>query len=128
MLIRSKLKREMVRQLPLGASCTLSLEGARGRYVAQRDDDDWYAPTRLVEQMKSIRESGLAGCVLSRWTIHDASTQRSYISGPRSWEGSIVAERAALPAYLPAGRGEDTPVIAAMMERNQLTLIERPEL
>ncbi len=114
--------------LTLGSLRTLSLEQARGQYVAQWDDDDWYAPTRLAEQMKSIRESGLAGCVLSRWTIHDATTQRSYISGKRTWEGSLVAERAAVPAYPPAKQGEDTPVIDAMMKKKQLTLLERPEL
>lgn len=85
-------------------------------------------PTRLAEQMKSIRESGLAGCVLSRWTIHDATTQRSYISESCTWEGSLVAERAAVPAYPPAKQGGDTPKIDAMMKKKQLTLLERPEL
>jgi glycosyltransferase involved in cell wall biosynthesis len=114
--------------LSLGALRTLSLSVADGVYAAQWDDDDWHAPTRLSEQIATLRRSGTPGCVLSRWTIYDAVTGRSYVSGQRSWEGSLVAERLAIPPYPSLRQGEDTPVIAAMTERRRLTHLERPDL
>ena len=45
-------------RLTLGALRNLSLSNARGKYVAQWDDDDWSAPTRLAEQTAAICRSG----------------------------------------------------------------------
>jgi len=112
----------------LGALRNLAVAEARGALVAQWDDDDWYAPRRLEEQVRVLEESGLAACVLERWTIYDAITQQAYLSARRAWEGSLVAEKGAMPSYADVPRGEDTAAIARLMEDARTTSLDRPDL
>lgn len=114
-------------KLSLGALRNLSIQFSRGHYVAQWDDDDWYGPTRLAEQIGAIRQSGRVGCVLSRWLMYDVLTRTAYLSGRRAWEGSIVAERGAIPAYPDLAKGEDTVVIEQMIAENKLVALDRPQ-
>lgn len=113
---------------PLGRLRNISLEAARGHYVAQWDDDDWFAPARLAAQLAAIRESGKDGCVLIRWIMYDEATGTAYLSHLRAWEGSLVAVREAVPPYPEQARGEDTPVVTAMLDANRLTGLDRPFL
>jgi len=53
-------------KLTLGALRNISIQSSRGFFVAQWDDDDWYAPTRLAEQIKAIRTDDRRGCILAR--------------------------------------------------------------
>ena len=113
----------------LGELRNLSVSQARGEYVAQWDDDDWYAPERLEAQMNALRQHPDAqACVLRRWLLHDHLTGTAYVSGRRPWEGSLVARRAALPSYPLLARAEDTQVIAAIARSGHLVLLDRPEL
>ena len=114
--------------LSLGALRNLALAEARGPYVAQWDDDDWHGPTRLAEQLAALEASGRSGCVLLRLVLHDAVTGQSHLSGPRPWEGSLLARREALPAYADLGQGEDTPVVVQLFEAGQLVALEHPLL
>ena len=115
--------------LKLGALRNLAVASARGRYIAQWDDDDWHAPNRLRLQLKRLKQTGKPACVLRRWTVYDAWTDRAFFAPPRTWEGSILAERAVLPAYDPSlARREDTPVVEALAARDQLALLDRPKL
>ena len=115
-------------KLSLGALRNISIQSSRGHFVAQWDDDDWYGPTRLADQIDAIRQSGLQGCVLSRWLMYDMLTATAYISGTRAWEGSIVAERSALPLFPPLSKGEDTVVITQMIADGKLVALNRPQL
>ena len=117
-----------VPRLTLGALRNIARQAGTGKYVAQWDDDDWYSPTRLAEQMRAIRETGKRGCVLARWTLYDCLTKRAYVSNARPWEGSIVVERAILPPYPDVAKREDTPVVDELIRQGQLTLLDRPEL
>jgi hypothetical protein len=99
-----------------------------GEYVAQWDDDDWHSPARLAEQMKAIQETGKRGCLLARWTMYDCLTKRAYTSSVRPWEGSIVVERAILPRYPDLAKSEDTRVVDELIQKGQLTLLDRPDL
>ena len=112
----------------LGSLRNLSVQAAHGRYVAQWDDDDWYAPERLAVQMVAIQQSSKPACVLSRWTIFDAQTSRACLSNARTWEGSLVADRAFLPPYADESKAEDTPVIATLLDAERLVTIDRPDL
>lgn len=112
----------------LGELRNLARRAANGDFVAQWDDDDWYAPTRLSEQLAALRDHGRAGCVLLRWFMYDCLDDTAYVSGPRAWEGSIVAAQDALPDYPHLVRGEDTAAIEAMLERKQLVALDRPQL
>jgi glycosyltransferase involved in cell wall biosynthesis len=114
--------------LPLGAKRQISLEAARGRYIATWDDDDWSAPNRLAEQMQVIRESGLPACVMQRWVVYDQVLQQAWLSGPYTWEASLVAERAAMPAYEPHEKGEDLASMKVLIAAGHVSAIRSPHL
>ncbi|MES2529847.1 MAG: glycosyltransferase family A protein [Pseudomonadota bacterium] len=112
----------------LGALRNLAIAAAPGPLVAQWDDDDWHSPARLEAQIAAMHEHGRPACVLYRWTLYDAVARRSYVSHERPWEGSLVARREAVPAYPEWVRGEDVPVIQAMLDAQQLVCLDAPEL
>lgn len=115
-------------KLSLGDLRNLSIQSSRGHFVAQWDDDDWHGPTRLADQIGAIRQSGRVGCVLSRWLMYDVLTAMAYVSGTRAWEGSIVAERSAIPPYPSLTKGEDSIAIAQMIAEDKLVALDRPQL
>lgn len=117
-----------VPRLTLGSLRNIARQAGTGKYVAQWDDDDWYSPDRLAEQMRAIQETGKPGCLLARWTMYDCVTKRAYVSNMRPWEGSIVVERAFLPPYPDIAKSEDTAVVGELIRRCQLTMLDRPEL
>jgi hypothetical protein len=115
--------------LKLGALRNLAVAGARAPFIAQWDDDDWYAPERLDTQLEVIAKSGKAGCLLSRWIIFDALSENVYFTRKRPWEGSLVVRR---EAYAPCderlARGEDSRPVQSLLDRDQLAMLERPDL
>ncbi len=115
-------------KLSLGALRNLSIQFSSGHYVAQWDDDDWHGPTRLAEQIRATEETGKQGCILIRWLIYDAATKTAYQSGRRSWEGSIVAERSAIPRYPDLRKGEDLVVITQLVSEDKLVGLDRPQI
>jgi glycosyltransferase involved in cell wall biosynthesis len=115
-------------RLSLGSRRNIAVRDARGKYIAQWDDDDWSAPSRLAEQVAAIRTSGRQGCVLLRCVLFDGALQRAWVSASRFWEFSLVAERSAVPAFPELEKGEDTPVILRMLNAYQLAGIDRPDL
>lgn len=115
-------------KLSLGHLRNLSLKAVAGRYMAQWDDDDWYAPARLAEQIAAMRSSASPACVLSQWVMYDEVTGAAYLSQKRTWEGSLVAEVNAVAAYADFRRGEDTPAIAQMEREGKLLLLDNPWL
>lgn len=48
----------------VGDKRNLACELARGELIAHWDDDDWYAPRRLSNQVAALRESGARICGL----------------------------------------------------------------
>jgi len=115
-------------RLALGSLRNLAVLACRGAFIAQWDDDDWYAPTRLEAQIHAIQSTGRVGCVLTRWVLYDALNRTAMVSGERAWEGSLVARRESVPAYADVSRQEDTPVIERMLNANQLAGLNRPDL
>jgi glycosyltransferase involved in cell wall biosynthesis len=115
-------------RLSTGALRNISLQAARGHYVAIWDDDDWHGPARLAEQIDAIlRERGTA-CILWRLILYDTVTQSALRSAPRGWEGTLVAERTAVPAYPDQQRGSDTPVVGQLWDAGKVVVLDRPEL
>lgn len=103
------------------------LEAARGDYVAAWDDDDWHAPPRLAEQLAEANRAGKEGCCLQRIVLYDSITHKAYVSMPRTWEMSLVVERAAMPPY-PNARGGDTRLVGELLAAGKLAPLDRPEL
>lgn len=115
--------------MELGALRNLLVQEARGEYVATWDDDDWSAPNRLAEQMRVIAESGKAACVLGQITLADEPTGRAFLSARRVWEGTILVKKNALPRYDDGlAMREDTTVLRALVQREDVAFLERPEL
>jgi len=115
-------------RLSTGRLRNIALEAACGHYVAIWDDDDWHGPTRLAEQISANVSAAKPGCVLSRVVLYDELTQSAFLSASRTWEGSLVAERTAVPPYPDLRRGSDTPSIARMLADKKLVALDRPEL
>lgn len=112
----------------LGALRNLSLQAASGRYIAQWDDDDWYAPTRLEAQLLALQTGNRPACVLAQWILFDAVTGAAYLSHRRHWEGSLLAEAGAVPPYADLGRREDAPVLEQMALQDKLVVLDQPWL
>lgn len=112
----------------LGALRNLAIAHANGSYLAQWDDDDWHAPTRVAEQLEVMRYSDRAACVLLRWQMFDQLTGRAYVSQKRLWEGSLLALKDILPPYPDLPKGEDTPVVVSLFRQKQLATYDKPEL
>lgn len=111
---------------PLGDLRGISVAKARGEYVVQWDDDDFFHPDRLAAQLAEIRRSGRRACVLQRWIIYKDG--RAVVSSPRHWEGSLMCCKADMPGYPSLHRGEDTPVIEQLEAANKLVALDRPDL
>lgn len=115
----------------LGELRNLSIQRAEGEYVCQWDDDDWYDPERLSIQMARLKSSGKPACILSRWIIFDAVTGKSYLSKRRLWEGSILCHKEFMQenSYPVLSKGEDTPVIQSLFDRQLLEVMDdEPEI
>jgi len=115
-------------RLSLGERRNLAIEAARGRYIAQWDDDDWHGPTRLAEQLAALRQSAKHGCVLWRVVLYDTTTGQAYLSEGRPCEGTLVAERDKVPRFADLGRGEDEHAIRKMIQADELAALDRPLL
>ena len=112
----------------LGALRNIAVAHARGEYIAQWDDDDWYAPTRLTVQLGAMRQMALPVCVLKRWIMFDELTGTAYVSAARGWEGSVVARRGVLGRYADLPRGEEAEAFSVLAGHDSLVLVDRPDL
>lgn len=118
-------------KLTLGELRNISVQEADGYFVCQWDDDDWYGCDRLEIQLKYLREEHKRASVLLRWILFDVNAKKSYLSFPNPWEGSILCEKSLLEEipYPSLVRGEDTPVIRSMIEKEAMAFIENePEV
>ncbi len=97
----------------LGELRNIGIRAAKGEYISQWDDDDWYHADRLVEQYNNIAKSGCASTVLTRWLVFNVLDTKAYVSNKRLWEGSILCRRdiMLLAPYEDKHIGEDTATI-----------------
>ena len=114
--------------ITLGGKRRISIDVARGRYVATWDDDDWSAPTRLQQQIEGMRGVGQAVCTLERWIVHDQLLGQSWLSQARTWEASLVAERAVMPRYEDGERGTDRVSMDVLLAAGHVTALRAPHL
>lgn len=95
----------------LGELRNLSLDLARGDFIAQWDDDDWYHPTRLERQIAAIG-AGADACLIAATLMHldtPAWFDRPYVGRlPAGVPGTIVHRRSDSARYPAERRGEDT--------------------
>lgn len=115
-------------RLPLGELRNRAVEAAAGELVAQWDDDDLSHPQRLALQVAVLTANGAAAALLERQIIWWPGRRRLALSSRRIWEGSFLARKSTLTPYPPLRRGEDTPVIEALLREHQVVLLDAPWL
>lgn len=113
---------------PLGRLRNLSVEKARGEYVAQWDDDDLSHPQRIEIQMAVIRVLKTHACFLERHRIWWPDDKRMALSAKRIWEGSFICQRRYLPDYPTLAKGEDTPVAEQIASHQRIAVLDHPGL
>ena len=66
---------------------------------------------------------GVFVCLLREtlWWPHES---RLAVSRPRVWEGSLLARKEVLAPYPAQARGEDTPVVAALLRGYRVALLD----
>lgn len=116
--------------LTLGEKRNLSIKHAQGDFICIWDDDDFHSEFRLIHQMEFLRFSGKAANALADLTLFDERTDRFYFSPQRNtgWEGSLLCKKSEIGKYHHLNKKEDTPVLIDLYERDQLSVMEEPEL
>lgn len=109
----------------LGHLRNIALEQARGEFVCQWDDDDWYHIGRLEYQFEALTDEGKNGCLMQKWLVFDGHSGDAYLSNERLWEGSILCRKSLLKeiGYRNLAKGEDTEVVDALFKLEELTLL-----
>ena len=114
--------------MPLGELRNLAIQLASGEYIAQWDDDDISDPIRLELQMASMQINQCDGCLLKRHMIWWPESKRLIASNERNWESSFICRKSCLPEYPALSKGEDTPVIEQIYQKNRVITIDYPQL
>lgn len=110
----------------LGELRNLAILQSNGNFFCQWDDDDWFHPLRLEIQFSFLNKK-VTGCILSRWTIYDYTTQKAYLSNSRAWEGSILCRRDVFDRFEYENKkvGEDTLFISQLLNNYSIQIINR---
>ena len=135
---RLKLVPNERRGATVGYLRNMSTGAASGEYCMQWDDDDAYAPDRIMRQMIEIVKSGKPGCVLDSWLCFVQSRNFIFESAPFAYEGSILIRTDILRKYpypdctrvLLNGIevGEDAFVVWKLQKARHLHTFHQPEL
>jgi glycosyltransferase involved in cell wall biosynthesis len=114
-------------KITLGQLRNLAINAARGEFICQWDDDDWYHMNRLQQQYDKLFTEGRHGSILTQWLVFDSVTGTAYASNVRLWEGSIVCRKSVLQfkAYGDKPLGEDTDTIEYLASINSLYLMNK---
>jgi glycosyltransferase involved in cell wall biosynthesis len=97
----------------LGGLRNISVENAKGVYLAQWDDDDHYHPSRLSLQIQMLEKTQTQACLLGKWMLAWPAKDRYAVSKFRSegWEGSMVIRKSKMIKYMALPRLEDLELI-----------------
>jgi glycosyltransferase involved in cell wall biosynthesis len=113
----------------LGDLRNLSLDCAEGEFVAQWDDDEWYHPERIEQQMRAI-SGGLDVAVLRNALVHldregfvDHLFRTAMTTG--NTPGSILQRRSDV-RYRSMSRAEDTEYLARLGETTRVGVLDEP--
>jgi glycosyltransferase involved in cell wall biosynthesis len=95
----------------LGYLRNLGLSLAKGEFIAQWDDDDWYHPDRLSTQVEALKK-GASACILQATLMHLHNVEfmdHPYVGWlPGGVPGTIVHKNDPNARYPIEARGEDT--------------------
>lgn len=120
----------------LGRLRNISVEMARGDYVAIWDDDDWYHPARLEAQVRAALEEDVDACWLQD-ALHyfKDSGELFVVRWPLGLPPSLLCRRASMPRYTEVldpekgQKGSDTLLQRELLEsRSNVLITESPFL
>ena len=114
------------RGLTLGELRNAAIDGARGGFICQWDDDDRYHPLRLELQWNALMRENADCCVLSDQLHWFADCGELYWDDwdseayPMNFvQGTLLARKRDLPRYRALARGEDTPFMLELLAADQ---------
>ncbi len=114
--------------LCLGDYRNISVARARGQFVCQWDDDDFYHRDRISAMMTVLLEANVDAVFLSRWLMRWESRRLIAVSNSRVWEGSLLARRHAIRVYPSMSRGEDTVMVNNLLRTSIVATADAPHL
>ena len=107
----------------LGELRNISIEYATELSI-QWDDDDWYGPTRMMDQWKGLSE-GKAGVMLTEQLHYFRDTgEVAWTVDTTGIEGTLLLDRKYKIKYPMHRRGEDTVVKRELQRRGLLSLVK----
>jgi glycosyltransferase involved in cell wall biosynthesis len=115
----------------LGEKRNFAIEKSNGEYFCQWDDDDWYHPDRLKEQLEPLLKSFKDGSILIFEIVFDDINKRAYGSTIRPLEHSIMCRKSVYLdgiKYSNKDKGEDFDFIKSLKNNNMLFPIVNPGL
>jgi glycosyltransferase involved in cell wall biosynthesis len=118
-------------KLSLGAKRNHAIRSSHGFYFCCWDDDDWYHPSRISEQVGALVKGGKHASALGYVILYDATKHAAYLSFNRPWEQTILCERRLHIEGIQYGdlnRGEDSLLIHALLARNTVEILTNPLL
>lgn len=121
---------EVSKKLSLGSKRNLSIDLANGEFVCIWDDDDYFPPNRLSDQLTFLNFSGKSANTLTSLVLYYEKSDTFYFSSERNtgWEGSLLCKTSAIGKYHNLNKKEDTPVVEDLLNRNELSVMQAPEL
>jgi len=116
--------------LTIGAIRNISVNHAKGEYIAQWDDDNIHHKDRLTLQYNSIKSNSKQACFLRRVLINDlVSGDKGISSVGRGTESTIVALKKELPRYDDEKIiAEDVPARVYFSSIGESVVIDEPQL
>lgn len=117
--------RDVPKAQVLGRLRNTALNAARGEYLTQWDDDDWYHPDRIRIQAGYLQQ-GYDACCLGQTLMHLSDPQYRNLpylgSLPHGVPGSIMHRRDSAIRYPEFEKAEDTVYLDSWMERRYAKL------
>tara|TARA_R110002153_G_scaffold246952_2_gene402911 strand:+ start:32 stop:2554 length:2523 start_codon:yes stop_codon:yes gene_type:complete len=114
----------------LGALRNISVDNARGEYIAIWDDDDICHNDRLQMQFNYLEGANKKACFLKRVLFHDITSGDKGIL--KEWwgnEASMLVLKSEMPRYNEnLAIGEDTPIKTALMKSGKGLILDQPQL
>ena len=66
------------KKISLGAKLNMACRYAKGSFIVNWDDDDWYAPGRLSYQVNAMKNKGIYICGLNKLLYYDLRKKNAY--------------------------------------------------
>jgi glycosyltransferase involved in cell wall biosynthesis len=109
-------------KLTVGACRNLGLQHSTTDLTIQWDDDDWYAPERMMTQWRALRQSKAVMLIEQLHYFRDTA-QVAWTVDPTGIEGTVLLDRRCGVQYPDQQKGEDTVLKHELIRRGLLTLI-----